>query len=145
MEKKHFVSRCLIDGQPNPATGEPYLIHVVTHGRKAHEEHHTIKTADDALLHFQMLATNHQIEDEDGVRYVSHIDGEGNEHTINEIEPAEEYDSEKHGTDTGNRVPEEVLMALGKSGKAEKRTSARPLAPAEALAAVLKSSKSPTA
>ena len=144
MAGKHFVVRCLIDGQPHPVTKQPYLLHVMTHGKASHPTHKVIKTKEDALAHFQSAATTHRIEDEDGVRFVSHIDGEGNEHTISEIEEVEEYDPAVHGTDAGDpKARADLDMAVaalmkGRSAPVDPSVKA-PSVPPEALAAVLKS------
>lgn len=138
MAHKHFVARCLLDGLPHPQTGEPYLLHVTTHGKKSHVAHKAIKTAADALEHFQHLATRHRIEDEDGVRYVHHISADGEEHKISNIEPVEEYDVNKHGFDPGNRAPPDVLAAVMKSSENSVPLPKAPAIPPEVLAATLK-------
>src|SRR5512146_1736038 len=81
MQNPLFVVRCKIDGKP-------MCIGVQTHGSGSkHPMVPVIRTAEQAYEHVVRMSRTHEIEEEDGtVRYVHHIDAEGEEHCITDIE-----------------------------------------------------------
>lgn len=81
MSNPLFAVKCKIDG--NPTT-----IHVQTHGDKmGHPSLKVVRTEADAVEHIHKLAMNHWIDDNAGGGYFcAHIDAEGEEHFITDIE-----------------------------------------------------------
>jgi hypothetical protein len=119
-----FHVKCKLDGVDA-------VLAVQTHGnRSVTPDVPIVRTREQAVAHVRKLAETHRIEDESGVRYVHHIDGAGDEHTITDICKPEEVQIAEPGNSPRARAagtPAEIAEIAGApDGAANRSRKPRP-------------------